>query len=335
MKFKGNLQVNQSEELSSYVVDTGVADAYVITLRPAPLVYTAGLEATFQAVNANTGASTINVNGLGVKSIKKNVSTALAAGDILANQIITLIYDGTNFQLYAPTSGGSGSITADSGLTANTSTNVQLGGTSAPGRALLHNTYINNDGYTLTLTSASDSASVFSIINTGTAYSTLISAPYGLYISSTNNGIVVTAGDRPLQSIITGDGYAASLLRTYNNTNTVNGVLSLSHDTSGTAANGFGTSIDISLATSSGASWASNKIISKWTTATTASRTSEFSITGVSNAVTNTLLTISGAGIFTLSQGLSNYANDAAAASGGIAVNQLYRNGSVVMIRVS
>ena len=33
--------------------------------------------------------------------------------------------------------------------------------------------------------------------------------------------------------------------------------------------------------------------------------------------------------------GLSNYANDAAAASGGIAVGGLYRNGSVVQVRVS
>jgi len=36
-----------------------------------------------------------------------------------------------------------------------------------------------------------------------------------------------------------------------------------------------------------------------------------------------------------MSGGLVNAANDSAAASGGVAVNQLYRNGSVVMIRVS
>ena len=36
-----------------------------------------------------------------------------------------------------------------------------------------------------------------------------------------------------------------------------------------------------------------------------------------------------------MSSGLTNAANDSAAASGGVAVNQLYRNGSVVMIRVS
>ena len=36
-----------------------------------------------------------------------------------------------------------------------------------------------------------------------------------------------------------------------------------------------------------------------------------------------------------ISSGLVNAANDSAAASGGVAVNQLYRNGSVVNIRVS
>ena len=32
---------------------------------------------------------------------------------------------------------------------------------------------------------------------------------------------------------------------------------------------------------------------------------------------------------------LPNYANDAAAASGGVAVGAMYRNGSVLMVRVS
>lgn len=33
--------------------------------------------------------------------------------------------------------------------------------------------------------------------------------------------------------------------------------------------------------------------------------------------------------------GLGNYANDAAASAGGVVVNGLYRNGSVLMIRVA
>jgi hypothetical protein len=33
--------------------------------------------------------------------------------------------------------------------------------------------------------------------------------------------------------------------------------------------------------------------------------------------------------------GLGNYANDAAASAGGVAVGSLYRNGSVLMVRVA
>ena len=47
------------------------------------------------------------------------------------------------------------------------------------------------------------------------------------------------------------------------------------------------------------------------------------------------VLIINGKGVFELPQGLNNYANDVAAAAGGIPVNGLYRNGSVIQIRVS
>src|SRR3990167_9335221 len=49
--------------------------------------------------NANTLASTLNVNSIGEIPIKKNVSEALIANDIKAGEIITLAYDGTNFQI--------------------------------------------------------------------------------------------------------------------------------------------------------------------------------------------------------------------------------------------
>lgn len=110
MKIKGNIQLVQSEQLAAYLTDTGAADAYAVTLRPVITAYTSGLEIIFKAVNANTGASTLAVNGLAAKSIKKSVSSALAAGDILAGQIVSCIYDGTNFQLASGAgSGGSGS----------------------------------------------------------------------------------------------------------------------------------------------------------------------------------------------------------------------------------
>ena len=91
----------------SYSADTGAANAYAVSIAPTPTSYTAGLEVTFKATNANTGASTINVNGLGVKSIKKDVSIALAADDIIASKVVSLVYDGTNFQLInVPASSG-------------------------------------------------------------------------------------------------------------------------------------------------------------------------------------------------------------------------------------
>lgn len=81
-----------------YATETGAADAYVITLAPAPAAYVEGLAVMFKAINANTGASTLNVNALGVKNLTKRGSTALAAGDILAGEMIQAVYDGTRFQ---------------------------------------------------------------------------------------------------------------------------------------------------------------------------------------------------------------------------------------------
>lgn len=83
----------------AYAADTGAANAYVVTLNPALTQYVIGMPVYFKAANANTGAATLNVNGLGVKNILKNGSEALAPGDIKAGQIIDAKYDGTAFQI--------------------------------------------------------------------------------------------------------------------------------------------------------------------------------------------------------------------------------------------
>lgn len=82
-----------------YAADAGATDDYAITLTPAPSAYTTGMIVCFKANTANTTACTLNVNGLGAKTIKKNVSTDLATNDILAGQFVQVVYDGTNFQL--------------------------------------------------------------------------------------------------------------------------------------------------------------------------------------------------------------------------------------------
>lgn len=102
-----------------YLADTGAANAYAVTFPSsiAPTVYAAGMRVTFKAANANTGASTLNVNGLGVKTICKSVGVGLNVGDILAGQIVIVEYGGTNFQLLSANSAVQVTATRDISLT--------------------------------------------------------------------------------------------------------------------------------------------------------------------------------------------------------------------------
>jgi hypothetical protein len=73
-------------------------DTYVATASPAATAYTAGNMFSFVVPNTNTGAATINIDGLGAKAITKTGSIALVAGDLIVNQVALIEYDGTRFQ---------------------------------------------------------------------------------------------------------------------------------------------------------------------------------------------------------------------------------------------
>lgn len=96
--------------------DAGANDTYVVTLTPAPAAYVTGEHYRFKANTANTGACTVNFNGLGAKTIKKaagGITTDLDDNDIRAGQWVDLVYDGTNMQMQsllgnAPTGGSGG-----------------------------------------------------------------------------------------------------------------------------------------------------------------------------------------------------------------------------------
>lgn len=108
---------NDLATYSNYVTDTGVVNAYIANY-PANIVtttVTAGLRLQFKAANANTGASTLQVQvnsvSIGSGSIKLTDGTALVANTIVANAIVDVQYDGTNFQLLSDSSGGKEVIT--------------------------------------------------------------------------------------------------------------------------------------------------------------------------------------------------------------------------------
>ena len=85
-----------------YAADGAGSDDYAITLTPTPAVYAAGQRFIFIAQTANTGTATLAVNGQAPKTIKKFKSLDLETGDIVASQVVEVVYDGSNFQMVSP-----------------------------------------------------------------------------------------------------------------------------------------------------------------------------------------------------------------------------------------
>ena len=91
----------------NFFTDSGTANAYVLSpVSPfkSPVSSTAGegyyngMVIRFRAGNACSGASTVNVNNAGSKSlVKSDGSKALTTGDIPANTEVEFVYNGTNF----------------------------------------------------------------------------------------------------------------------------------------------------------------------------------------------------------------------------------------------
>jgi hypothetical protein len=88
-----------------YAASSAGSDTYAVTLSPAPSAYTTGMMVRFKADVANTGAATLNVNGLGAVAIKLQNGDDPSDGDIPANSYPEVIYNGTNFTLLTPPQG--------------------------------------------------------------------------------------------------------------------------------------------------------------------------------------------------------------------------------------
>lgn len=108
--------INNLEKGVAYLasVTSSGTDAYAVTQTPAPSSYTSGMVVNFVANFANSAAATLNVNSLGAKDLKKEVSADLETGDILNGQMVAAIYDGTAFQMISPSAGALSSSTQGS-----------------------------------------------------------------------------------------------------------------------------------------------------------------------------------------------------------------------------
>ena len=94
--------------------DAGGTDAYAITPTPAvrALADITGVPVVFKANTINTGNATLNISALGAVNILKSYNGTLSDGDIKAGQWVTVVYDGTAFQLQSPVTQPSARTTA-------------------------------------------------------------------------------------------------------------------------------------------------------------------------------------------------------------------------------
>ena len=96
-----------------YYIDSGSSsNVYVAVEHNArePLAeLVAGVQIRFIPLVSNTAADpTINISGLGAKTIKDVDGNAIASGDFELDKIATLFYDGTDFRIQVGGSGGGG-----------------------------------------------------------------------------------------------------------------------------------------------------------------------------------------------------------------------------------
>jgi len=75
-------------------------NALIGTSVPPYTSYVAGMTLSFVPVATNTGAVTLDLDGLGAKNLFVGSATPMVGGELVAGRIAQIEYDGTRFQLY-------------------------------------------------------------------------------------------------------------------------------------------------------------------------------------------------------------------------------------------
>ncbi len=98
----------------------GSGNAVTLALTPARTAYLTGEFYTFIAANANTGATTVNIDSLGAKNVTVRGSATLPAGSIRSGMLCVIQYDGTRFQLLNPALDAATQSTMEAGSSTTT-----------------------------------------------------------------------------------------------------------------------------------------------------------------------------------------------------------------------
>jgi len=102
------------DHAASGVTVGGTPNAVALTYGQGPSAYLQGEKFAFKAAAANTGAATLNVNGLGAKNVFRRMiggpPAALVGGEWQPGDLVDVEYDGTQFLLMTPAAGTGGRI---------------------------------------------------------------------------------------------------------------------------------------------------------------------------------------------------------------------------------
>lgn len=185
-------------------------DTYTGTVTPAIVSYPSFYSIKVKFTNANSGASTLALNGLAAKNIKKILSgvlVSLSSGDICANCSYWLMYNGTDFQILGGGSSGGGGGGGTWGTITGTLTDqVDLSNSLSSKQPALNVTAIKSSAYNAV-------ARDFVPVSTagGSITITLPTAPPdGTFIGvkmvdqSSSNTVTVAAGGSDLFNVLGG-----------------------------------------------------------------------------------------------------------------------------------
>lgn len=181
-----------------FCIDSGVANTYKITSLYPPAAYVEGMKYNFKALVTNTGSSTLNVFDsqtvpvlLGAKSIKRADGTNLAAGDIVAGNIVTCVYDGTNFQLISPNASDVVQTAASAAAAAVSAAAALVSENAAAADVVLTNADVVSTNADVVTTNADAATTTQDAIDTA---ADVVST--NADVVSTGNDAIATAADR-------------------------------------------------------------------------------------------------------------------------------------------
>ncbi len=94
-----NSNADYSDALLSAIATTGSANAYVLTSGLSLSAYATGQSFLIIPNFTNTGAATLNVDGLGAKNLTRFGAIALSGGELISGRIYRVTYNGTQFEV--------------------------------------------------------------------------------------------------------------------------------------------------------------------------------------------------------------------------------------------